>query len=212
MYYYSIFFSEKSFLAGHFKGAYTVAVAVEDAQVSKTRMRVWLGKENGENSIVLAKIRGAEHRTTAKWFYEVFEQWDLRQRHPGVSPFVDDQDFHVSSRNMYTYSLGDIADELAYSDPDNCPAPPTNEVLFSLWRRQDWDEYYPEEFWALEHLKVALDLHVQLLNRFTGVSPYTSYQANMVRNLYEHHRRTGLSGFLDDALGPILDHVGRHKQ
>jgi hypothetical protein len=212
MLYYSIFFSCKSFLAAHLKGVYTVQIEIEEKRVSKTRKRLWLGKADGEDSIILAKIRGAEHQTTANWFYEVFKQWDLKLRHPGVLPFVDDTDFHVFLRNMYTYSLADIVEELKYPDPNNCPAPPANEVLFLLWRREDWDEYYPEEFWALEHLKVALDLHTQLLDKFDGRSPYTVYQANLVRNLYEHHRRTGLAEFLDEALGPILNYVGKHHQ
>ena len=164
MYYYSIFFSCGAFLAAQFKGHYTLEVELlneEDIQkmeIKQKRKEVWVGEDgNGEPCIhIKDKGRGGEHEIRANWFYEVFKDWDLKGDHPAVTMFESDRNYHVGFRNMFTYSLADIGGEFFY-DPKGCPARPSDEILFSLWKREDWVDFFPEEFWALEHLKVPLN-------------------------------------------------------
>jgi hypothetical protein len=207
MYYYSIFFSYGSFLSAQFKGHYTLETKVEDMKTRKIRKEVWLDKNNGKNCIEIKdKGRGGEHEIRANWFYAVFKNWDFKGSHPDVFSFDSDTDFHSRFRNMYTYSLSDIAEEL-YTIPKQRSAPP-NEVLISLWKREvKWVECYPEEFWALEHIKVAVDIHTRLLKEHEKSSPYKQHQVWLVKNLCAHHTNTGLIEVIREAIPIILQSI-----
>ena len=210
MYYYSIFFSYGSFLSAQFKGHYTLKVKVaNDKSIKKTRKEVWVGQDNNKPCLCIkSKGRGGEHELRAKWFYEVFKNWDLSNEYPDVLAFQDNREFHVGLRNMYTYSLADIGEEFFYAGPDACPTPPSNETLLSLWRREkEWPNYFPEEFWALEHIKAAIGLHARLLENYDKESPYTTAQTLLVRSLYKYHKETGMAALLEEAMGPILAHI-----
>jgi hypothetical protein len=211
MYYYSIFFSYGAFLSAQLKGHYTLRVETTDnGDVKKTRKEVWTGEHGNQPHICVGnRGRGGEHEIRAKWFYKVFGSWDLKDHHPDVLAFEDDRSFLVGFRNMLTYSLADVAEELFYHDPDFCPAPPANEVLLRLWRRnKDWVECFPEEFWALEHIKVVVDLHVKLLEQYGKISPYTDAQVVLAGNLYRHHQKTRMTDLLEEAMNPIFTHMG----
>jgi len=51
IYYYSISFSYGSFLSAQFKGHYSLETNIEDNKVRKTRMEVWLDKNNSKDCI-----------------------------------------------------------------------------------------------------------------------------------------------------------------
>ena len=166
MYYYSIFFSYGAFLSAQLKGHYTLKLEFpNDSDVKKIRREVWIGTKDDQLYIDLkSKGRGGEHEIRAKWFYEVFRNWDFRDGYLDVLEFESDRTFHTSFRNMYTYSLGDIARELFHSVPNGYPFSPSDEVLLGIWRRgTELIECYPETFWALEHIKTVVDLHNRLL-------------------------------------------------
>jgi hypothetical protein len=207
MYYYSIFFSCGSFLSAQFKGHYTLGTKVEDMKARKTRKEVWLGKNNGKHCVEIKdKGRGGEHEIRANWFYAVFKNWDFKSSHPDVFSFHDDTDFHSRFRNIYTYSLCDITEELG-TTPEQRSAP-TNDVLIRLWNREvDWVDSYPEEFWALEHVKVAVDLHTRLLEGYKKSSPYKQHQIWLVKNLCTHHTNTGLIEVIREAMPIILQAI-----
>lgn len=210
MYYYSIFFSYGSFLSAHFKGHYTLKTEIEDMKVRKTRKEVWLNQKNNGKSYIEIKDkgRGGEHEIRANWFYAVFRNWDFKSSHPDVFSFDSDTDFHSRFRNIFTYSLSDITEEL-YTTPAQRSAPP-NEILISLWNREaEWVDYYPEEFWALEHIKVIVDLHTRLLEGYEEISPYKQQQIWLVENLCAHHANTGLIEVVREAMPTILRRMGK---
>ncbi|UKO99956.1 hypothetical protein [Nostoc sp. UHCC 0870] len=207
MYYYSIFFSYGAFLSANFKGNYSLKVEIgQDRKVkTKNRKEVWLSQETNNKSQIMIKDQGSggEHEIRAKWFYEVFKNWDFKDDHPQVLSFIASRDFHSDSRNFYTYSLSDIAEEL-YEVP-KMQSSPSNDILISLWNREiDWVEYFPEEFWALEHIKVAVDLHTRLLKGYDKESPYTQQQILLLENLCNHHIHTGLIEIIRIAMPTIL--------
>lgn len=208
MYYYSIFFSYGSFLSAQFKGHYTLEKKVEDAKTKKTRREVWLGGNNGKICIeTKEKGRGGEHEIRANWFYAVFKDWDTQSSYPEVSSFDSDAGFHSRFRNKYTYSLSDIAEEL-YTVPEWQPAP-SNEILISLWNREiEWADYYPEEFWALQNIRVAADLHAKLLMEYEKSSPYKQHQILLVKNLCAHHTNTELIEVIREVMPTILQSIG----
>jgi hypothetical protein len=201
MYYYSIFFSFRSFLSGHFKGRYTLK--------EQTRKDLWvdLPRDNDPRIVVRNPSSGGEHAHTATWFYEVFKAWDLKSNHPTVQSFETDQRFHSTLRNEFTYSLADIANEL-YSGGREHVDGISNDILLCFWRREDemseLGEYFPEVGWAIEHIRVAMDLHQNLSAR-TSTSPYTFNQTRLVQSLLEHHQHTGLKRFVNEVMTPLLD-------
>lgn len=212
MNYYAIFFAYGSLLAAHFKGHYTLKINIQENpnyDEIKTRREVWVNEEGEEYSIqVKPKGKGGEHEVRAKWFYEVFKDWGYREDHPAVVLFENDRLFHTGFRNMFTYSLADMGEEL-FSVPDPYIGHPDDEVLDRLWQRDgELVDYYPEEFWALEHLKAALDIHVRLMESFGDGSPYGNAQYALVENLLKHHERTGLSLLITKAMQPIIERIG----
>lgn len=101
-----------------------------------------------------------------------------------------------------------MAEEL-FEVPEPHSNMPSNEILLDLWNHSDEAlvDYFPEEFWALEHLKPSLALHVKLLDSFKRKSPFQGAQIRLVEGLLSHHEKTGLLGFLQVALQPILLHI-----
>jgi len=71
---------------------------------------------------------------------------------------------------MFTYSLGDIAAEL-FSEYRTI-APKDDDLLRLWYRNNDLIDYFPEEFWAFEHIKVIFDLQIKLLEMYDNDSPY----------------------------------------
>jgi hypothetical protein len=171
LYYYSIFFSYGSFLAAHGKGYYTVKQELDGSK--STRKEVWFFEEDKHPQIWIEdKGRGGEHEIRAKWFYKVFNNWDQRASHPAVIMFERDSLYHSGFRNMFTYSLFTMANEL-HSDETLTLNLPTNEILLSLWNRDEkLVDYFPEEFWVLEHIKVSVHLHSMLLEKYKHGTPY----------------------------------------
>ncbi|MBD2625523.1 hypothetical protein [Trichormus variabilis] len=210
MYYYSIFFSYGAFLSAQCKGHYTVETKLEqDNKAKKTRKEVWLNtKSDGTSCIEIKdKGRGGEHEIRSDWFYAVFKQWDFKASHPNVLYFKDNPEFHSSNRNLFTYSLSDMSEEL-YSIPEERSAPPSNEILISLWNREkDWLNYYPEEFVALEHIKVVVDLHTRLLKGYDNNFPYSQQQILLLKNLCDHHINNGLIQLLKESMPIILEPI-----
>jgi hypothetical protein len=98
--------------------------------------------------------------------------------------------------------------EELFSMPDHAKGKIPNDILIQLWNLDDdIAEYYPEQSWALEHIKVPLFLHLKLLEGYEDDSPYYSSQINLFRQLYNHHKTTDLSFFLEGTVGPILEHM-----
>lgn len=208
MYYYSIFFAQGSFLSAQFKGQYTLKTQIENetGKISKTRKEVWLGeKSGGGENIKIAENRrdgGGEHATRANWFYEVLKNWNFKDLYPDVLDFDSHRGFHSERRNASTYALYSIVEEL-YGIPEEM-SEPSNGILISLWNREsDLGDSYPEELWALEHIKVATDLHIKLLQGYKQNSPYGKQQVLLIENLFDHHKRTGLVEVLKAAMPDI---------
>lgn len=206
-YYYSIFFSCRSFLAAHGKGHYTLDIT-DDAsgQMHNIRRELWFNQGPPPSLQIKEKGSGGEHEVTADWFYEVFGRWDQRDRHPSVRLFEEDRKFHTSFRNMFTYSLADMAEEL-HHDAEESPIP--DEVLLRLWERDPkLIDYFPEVFWDLTHIQVPLGAHCRLLDDFGEANPYTYAQEYSLRSLMSRHERTGLANLLNTFLRPLLARLG----
>lgn len=213
MYYYSIFFSYGSFLSAQFRGHYTIKTQMqEDGKPIKNRKEVWLNKKNNEVIGIEIKDKGrsGEHESRANWFHAVFKNWDFKSSHPDVFSFDNDKDFHSRFRNTYTYSLSEIAEEL-YGTSTQHFAPP-NKILISLWNREaEWINCYPEEFWALEHIKVVVDLHTRLLKGYEKSSPYKAHQIWLIKNLCDYHINSGLIEVLREAMPVIMEGIERRN-
>ncbi|MDB9310185.1 hypothetical protein PN471_16400 [Aphanizomenon sp. CS-733/32] len=185
--------------------------------MESARREVWLvDDETDGNYIYVAKRnkkKGGEHEVRAKWYYDVFNGWESKVKilYPDVRCFnenEDDKKFHSDRRNMFTYSIQMMADELCSLDED---IRLTNEQIICLWQRKSSDltNRYPEAFWALEHIKVVVDLHTKLLEGYNkDDSPYTEVQEHLLKNLCEHHKRTGLVEVLKVAMPTILEKIG----
>ncbi|MDM9583295.1 hypothetical protein [Nostoc sp. GT001] len=154
-----------------------------------------------------------EHERRSILFYRVFGSWDsqkwLNISYPDIRSFKDDDKFHSNMRNNLTYSIKMMADELYY-DISQIDIGLTNEMIVGLWQRESPDlvKTYPEEFWALEHIKIVVDLHTKLLERYENKSPYTDEQVFLLKNICEHHRNTGLAEVLKVAMPSILKKIG----
>lgn len=201
LYYYSTFFSYRSFLAAHFKGRYTLHTEhLLNGQVPKelrTRRCVWLDLSDRLPRVEVRTASGREHDVTARWFYTVFSDWDLCHDYPGVESFVPEEHmrFIVNIRHRFTYQLEGIADELYHMPMTS--APPDNGILLSLWHGDaDAAEIFPEEYWALEHLKLATELHLKLWDG-SAESPCRPAQRLLVSGLRTQHGNTGLFEFLE---------------
>lgn len=211
MNYYSIFFSYGAFLSAQLKGHYTLKI--DPAKKTKTRKEVWIvqnidSKVGEETFCIKIKQKGkrGEHEIRSNWFYEVFKDWDFKNDYQDVLSFYEDRKFHSRFRNKYTYSLSDIAEEL-YEIPNSIS--PSNEILIRLWNRDyDWTEYYPEQFWALEHIKIVVDLHIKLLKQYHQCKqeiPYKYHQIRLINSLCKHHSYTGLTEIIKETMSPILN-------
>lgn len=207
MYYYSIFFSCGSFLAAHGKGHYTVKEELRDnLEKTKVRKEVWF--ENQEPPyLCLAKGRGREHESRANWFYEVLKSWDKKGYHQPALLFEKDRDYHTGWRNLTTYSLSTMAEELHHNAEHHAKVPDV-DMLLKLWNRDEMlMDYFPEEFWVFEHLKVPLGLHVRLLENYKGDTPFTQAQTYITETLLFRHNKTGIKVFLIEILKPIIEHM-----
>lgn len=202
-YYYSIFFSYGSFLAIHGKGHYTVKIGLDDAkETTTTRQELWFDEGPPPFIETKQKGQGGEHEIRADWFYEVFRNWDHRESHPAVQLFEDDRRFHTGFRNMFTYSLAELAQELQHTATGE---PASNEIMLRLWHHDpDLVEYFPEEFWVLSHFRAPFDLHCKLIEEFENGSPFTSVQEYMLTTLLSRHENDGLAGLLREILRPML--------
>lgn len=202
-YYYSIFFSYGSFLAIHGKGHYTVSIEeTESDETRAIRRELWLDEGPPPHIAIKKKGRGGEHEIRAKWFYEVFKGWDLKDSHPAVLMFEQDRTHHTRFRNMFTYSLAGIAEELYHRDTS---APITDELLIRLWHGDaELVDYFPEEFWVLEHLRASLDMHTRFIEDFGDGAPYTRVQSHIINSLVSHHENTGFAPVVEEILQPFL--------
>lgn len=202
-YYYSIFFSYGSFLALHGKGHYTVSIEERRSQDPKAiRKEVWLDEGPPPRIEIKEKRWGGEHEVRANWFYEVFKSWDQKDVYPAVLMFEEDRKFHTGFRNLFTYALSEMAEELHHDDSSE---PVSNDILLRLWNGEaELVDYFPEEFWLLEHLRAPLDLHSKLIESFGSGSPLTSMQEYIVNSLLSRHDNDGLADLLDEILKPII--------
>ncbi|MFN5990992.1 MAG: hypothetical protein ACK6A9_19065 [Dolichospermum sp.] len=192
---------------------------VEDKDMEEiivsSRRYVWLvdNPRDGKYIYVKAKNeeRGGEHERRSKWYYGVFTSWEskINISYPEVRYFKEDDynTLHPKNRNMYTYSIQHMVDELYYEDEDTAL---NNEGIICLWQRKSngLSEAFSTEFWTLQHIKVVVDLHTKLLEKYNKDSPYTEQQEHLLRNLCEHHKRTGLVEVLKVAMPTILEKIG----
>ncbi|HEY9804088.1 MAG TPA: hypothetical protein V6D25_27400 [Leptolyngbyaceae cyanobacterium] len=178
------------------------------------RREVWLviNKTDETYIYVKKKYAGKEHEHRANWYYGVFNSWESKINilYPDVRCFNesdDDKTFHSDDRNEFTYRIEHMADELCSLDEDSAL---TNEGIICLWQRKSSDlaEMYSKEFWVLQHIKVVVDLHTKLLEGYIKESPYTEVQKHLLKNLCEHHKRTGLVEVLKVAMPTILGKIG----
>jgi hypothetical protein len=207
MFYYSIFFSYGSFLSAQFKGLYTVGETTEKEGISprKIRKEVWL-ENNRQLFSISIKDRGGsggEHQSRANWFSEVFSGWDRAENFPAISLFKKEPLFHVEYRNMYTYSLADMGEEL-FSVPEISSAEAMKNVVFGLWKNEADADLFPEMTWALEHIRMCTMLHAELVNGYLGKNPMGGYQVQLLNSLLEHHKESGFDLLLADAFQPFF--------
>lgn len=205
--YYSIFFSSFSFLYSQLKGMATIAVDYtdgKDVEESKTRKSFWLNYGNKKDlfiELAAPSNRGGEHQTIAHWFYDSFNKWGAKNNYPDVVEFITKKKFHTNYRNLYTYSLGDISEELYH---DENPLPMTNDEILMLWNRNyETVQEFPEVFWALEHLKVITEIHLHLIETVGANKALKFAQKRLLTGLFRHHEKTGLSEVLDKIFGSI---------
>lgn len=205
--YYSKFFASLSFLASHFKGIYTVEIKERnDPNVighSRTRRAIWFeNSDPKKNCLALDNIqpRGGQHEIIAYWFYEVFNNWDKKHEYPDVAAFINDRKFHTYFRNLYTYSLADIAEELFSSDNQ---LHLDNDLIIELWKRNvKAVEIFPDAFWTIEHLKLVTNLHVQFIA--TKDKPLKNSQNLLLQGLYRLHKKTTLDNILNVVFKGIV--------
>jgi hypothetical protein len=205
MWYYSIFFSSMSFLASQFRGIYTIAIqGGKDGSPfnrSKIRKAVWLDVP-GQSLVLDEPVhKGGQHETIADWFYSVFNDWDAKGNYPDVVAFVKDRKFHTYFRNLYTYSLADIAEELFTADN---MLHIDNRSILALWQRdQSAVDIFPEALWAIEHLRVVTDLHIDFINVANNNTAIKFAQFLIVDGIYRLHKKTELSPILDVVLSGL---------
>jgi hypothetical protein len=201
-YYYSIFFSYGSFLALHGKGHYTVRLERNGANEPKSvRRELWF--EEGPPPFIGIKQMGGggEHLVRANWYYQVFKSWDMRESYPAVELFEDDAKFHTGFRNMFTYQLSEMAEELHHDDTYE---PIADEILLRLWNQDaELVDYFPEEFWPLAHFKATFDTHCKLVEEFSEGSPFTHVQEYLLDALISRHRQTGLADVFEEMTRPL---------
>jgi hypothetical protein len=183
------------------------------------RRYVWLAGNQKTGNYIYVQARkehkGGEHERRAEWYYQVFNSWENKINifYPEVRYFKENHDnkFHTDNRNRYTYSIQFMVDELYEEYEDSAL---TNKGIICLWQRKsddltkDLSDMYSLEFWALQHIKVVVDLHTKLLEGYTKGSPYTQEQERLLTILCDHHRRTGLFEVLKVAMPKILEKIG----
>lgn len=186
--------------------------------IESARREIWLveNKTDGNYIYVADKERkkGGEHEVRAIWYYSVFKGWEsnINISYPDVRCFNENDNskkFHSDMRNRFTYSIQMMTDELCnYNLSEDRGL--TNDGIICLWQRESVDltTRCPEAFWALEHIKVVVDLHTKLLKEYKKDSPYTEEQENLLKNLCEHHKKTGLIEVLKVVMPTILQKVG----
>jgi hypothetical protein len=208
MYYYSIFFSYGSFLAAHGKGLYTVKEELrEHFETTPDRRVIWFEDQEPAYLCLADRPRSNEHKSRANWFYEILKGWDKKDAHQPVLLFQNDRDYHTGERNQYTYSLFTMADELHHNASHHTNLPTVDELI-RLWNRDESViDDLPEEFWAFEHLKVPLALHIRLLDNYKGDSPFTQAQTYITETLLSRHKETGIKSVLIEILKPILERM-----
>ena len=206
MYYYSIFFSCGSFLAAHAKGYYTVKEELHNnLETTTVRKVVWFEDQEPPYLCLADKGRGGEHKLRANWFYEVLKSWDKKEYHQPVLLFENTRDFHTDWRNITTYGLSTMAEEL-HHNADHHAKIPDIASLIKLWNRDEMlINYFPEEYWVFEHLKIPLGLHARLLQNYKGETPFTQAQTYVTETLLFRHNKTGMKSLLIEILEPILE-------
>jgi len=202
-YYYSIFFSYGSFLALHGKGHYTVAIEFKgNRDISSIRKELWFSEGPPPFIGIKSKGSGGEHEVRANWYYEVFKAWDQSDSYPAVLLFESDRAFHTGFRNMFTYALSGMAEELHHQDSRD---PISNEIILDLWNGNDeLVDYFPEVFWVLEHLRVPLEIHSRLIAEHKSCSPVTPKQKYLLETLINRHKDTGVSELIGNILQPLI--------
>lgn len=195
--YYATFFSSVSFLASQLRGIFTINIEYDfendtSANTKRNRKAIWIeSPEKGEWQIALNQPvqKGGQHETIANWFYDVFNKWDNKRKYPDVDAFVKDRKFHTNFRNLFTYSLGDIAEELFSPDDIHIV---DNQIIKNLWERDVSEvEIHPETFWALEHLRVATDIHMNLVSATKVKNAIKFAQRRLINGFVEQHTKTG---------------------
>lgn len=205
-YYYSIYFSYGSFLALQGKGHYTVRLERNGAHEPKpARRELWFEEDPALVIGIKQMGGGGEHVARANWYYHVFKSWDMRESHPAIQLFEDDAMFHTGFRNMFTYQLSEMADELHHDDTDD---PITDEILLRLWNQDsELVGYFPEEFWPLAHFKAAFVTHCKLVNEFSEGNPFTHVQEYLLCALISRHRQSGLADVFAEITKPLQARV-----
>lgn len=196
MYYYAIFFASRSFLAAHMKGRWTVEIqTAKDLSVTKrVRRNVWLTDALGAPVIELSDPTGGEHEATSNWLCQVYSNWDARGDYPGVSLFQNDHKFHPKSREMFTYQLEYIAEELYSVNEQRACA--DGDLLHLYQGGTELDEFFPEACWSLQYMKMATNLHSRLLDSCTIAEPMKFQQKLLRENFLSYHKQTGLDGVI----------------
>ncbi len=199
MYYYAIFFASGSFLSAYGKGMYTITQQPE----KPSRQEVWV--DWSDFALCLKQVGGNEHLRRAKWFYEAFSQWENKGDYPSILLFQNAREFHTSWRNLLTYSLADMSEEI-FSEPANWDFVP-EEIILSIWHGEpvgEEAEALPEIIWPLSHMKAAFDLHASLATRNKGARLSVDYQLRVLHLLCEYHKNTSFQFLLREMLSPLM--------
>lgn len=179
----------------------------EHLETKTQRQVIWFEDQEPPYLCIADKGRRGEHEFRANWFYEIMKSWDKKDAHKPVLLFQDDKYYHTGDRNRFTYSLSTMAAELHHNVSHRINSP-TIDALIKLWNRDGTlVDYLPEEFWAFEHLKVPLGLHVRLLENYKGETPFTQAQTYITETLLSRHNKTGIKSILIEILKPILERM-----
>ncbi len=193
-----------------------IEISHDYEKYEKVRREVWYVEDKSNTTYIKVKERGnsgGEHERRSHLFHSVFKTWNspnyFNISYPHIFP-LDNSKFFSDQRNFFTYSMEAMADELYYSsDSIDTQIGLSNKAIIGLWQRESSDlaNAYPEAFWALEHIKVIVDLHTKLLEGYTNDSPYTKTQVFLLKQLCEHHKNTSLLEVIKVAMPTILQKI-----
>lgn len=211
--YYSIFFAKLSFLASQNRGVFTIVkeYGQDVLNTKKVRKAMWMNYDERVLEIDNPVKSGGQHETIARWFYDVFKEYDRFENYSDVGAFAwgTDQKWHTHFRNKYTYSLDSLCEELF------CAFEPTavsNDTLMRLWE-DDYDliQVFPELYWALGHLRLVTETHLELINNCSASASLKFSQLMLINGFRSHHAESELTDFFDRVFTDNLTNAAEIK-